>query len=415
MTSLGKYSFGMGDRFAHQAEAQLRAIIMAQTAGVHITPVWNKSYREHTTIKSKSELTRKAADKAVKRLGWESAYFTDADHINSNNVDFFLSSCDFYTIDVADYIGQACDKELQSAFIHANQKYLGKLDVTGIDEEVVITETALENVARNYLRAVVEAAELYRYIIEKRQGDPPIIEVSMDETDAAQTPDEIFLILAALSQQGVEVNTIAPKFSGRFNKGVDYVGDVELFRKEFEQDVAVLGLAIREFGFDDNLKLSIHSGSDKFSIYPIIREVINKYDTGLHVKTAGTTWLEELIGLAEAGEDGLQIARDIYRQSIDRYEELCSPYATVLDIDSSKLPSIETVDSWDSETFANTLRHVQSDTRYNLHFRQLLHVGYKIAAEMGDRYLDALKKHKQVVSQNVTVNLFERHIKRLFL
>lgn len=415
MYSLGKYSFGMGDRFAHQAEAQLRAIVMAKEAGIKITPVWNKSYREHTIIRSSSEITRQAADLAVKNLGWDSAYFTDADHINMGNVDFFLNSCDFYTIDVADYIGESCDQELQDEFINLNKKYIGRLDVRGLDAEVVISETVLTKVARNYLSAVIEAGKLYRYILKNRPGDPPIIEVSMDETEAAQTPDEIFLILAALSQQGVAVNTIAPKFSGRFNKGVDYVGDLHLFRQEFEQDVAVLELAIREFGFDKNLKLSIHSGSDKFSIYPIMGEVINKYNTGLHVKTAGTTWLEELIGLAEAGDDGLQIAKDVFRQSLDRYDELCGPYATVLDIDTSKLPSVKTVDSWDGEHFANALRHVQTDDRYNLHFRQLLHVGYKVAAEMGDRYLDALKKHRAAVGTNVTINLFDRHIKKLFL
>lgn len=415
MSSLGKYSFGMGDRFAHQAMAQLKAIKLAEQVGVHITPVWNKSYREHKTIGSRSEQTRLAADQAVKELQWESAYFTDADHINSSNVDFFLDSCDFFTIDVADYIGKSCETEVQNKFVDENRKYIGKLDVHGLEGDLVVTEALLSRVAQNYLYAAIEAGKLYRYIATHKPGAQPIIEVSMDETNEAQTPGVIFLILAALASQGVPVDTIAPKFTGRFNKGVDYNGNLEQFRQEFEQDVAVLQLAIQEFKFDPKLKLSIHSGSDKFSIYPTIKEVIRKYDAGLHVKTAGTTWLEELIGLAEAGEDGLQIARDIYEQSMTRFEELCSPYATVLDIDPGKLPAVEAVNTWDSETFANTLRHVQTEKRYNLHFRQLLHVGYKIAAEMGERYLQALEKHADVVGEHVTTNLFERHIKRLFL
>ena len=214
---------------------------------------------------------------------------------------------------------------------------------------------------------------------------------------------------------GIPLQTIAPKFSGRFNKGVDYVGDLKQFKTEFEQDVAVLKLAVREFGLSENLKLSVHSGSDKFSIYPVIREVIRKFDAGLHLKTAGTTWLEELIGLAEAGGPGLAIAKDIYRKSLDKESELCAPYASVLDIDVAHLPSAEEVSGWDSKTFVDSLRHDLNNPRYNIHFRQLLHVGYKMAAEMGLIYLSALKDNKKYIAKNVTENIFERHIKALFL
>jgi len=92
---LGKYSFGVGDRFAHQAKAQLKAIIMAKEKGVAITPVWNKSYREHQTIGSDTVATREQADLAVQGLGWRDSYLLDADHINLTNVDFFMDTCDF--------------------------------------------------------------------------------------------------------------------------------------------------------------------------------------------------------------------------------------------------------------------------------------------------------------------------------
>ena len=162
------------------------------------------------------------------------------------------------------------------------------------------------------------------------------------------------------------------------------------------------------------MKLSVHSGSDKFSLYEPIRQAIKKFDAGVHIKTAGTTWLEELIGLAEAGGDGLILAREIYAQSRHRFAELCQPYASVIDIDRAQLPTPEQVENWDSKTFTDHLRHDQSNPRYNKHFRQLLHVGYKIAAEMGEKYTDALKKHKKVIAKNVTENLYERHIKRIF-
>jgi putative heme-binding domain-containing protein len=125
----------------------------------------------------------------------------------------------------------------------------------------------------------------------------------MDETDSPQTPAELLIILAALSDQHVPIQTIAPKFTGRFNKGVDYVGDVAQFEKEFNDDLAVIAHAIKHFGLPETLKLSVHSGSDKFSIYPAIRRALQRSGAGLHVKTAGTNWLEELIGLAEAGGD----------------------------------------------------------------------------------------------------------------
>jgi hypothetical protein len=409
-----KFSFGIGDRFAHQAKAQLQAIINAKQAGVSITPVWNKSYREHTTIGSKPETTRQQADLAIKELDWNAPYLLDADHINLSNVDFFLDSSDFYTIDVADYIGKPIDEKRVSEFCSKNKKYIGSLDLPELDA-VEVTADLIKQVGQKYLCAVIEAGKIYRYIASRKGDTPFIVEVSMDETDEPQTPVELFFILAAIADQKIPIQTIAPKFSGRFNKGVDYVGDLGLFKKEFEQDVSVLKLAVKEFGLHKDLKLSVHSGSDKFSIYPIIRETIRKFNAGLHIKTAGTTWLEELIGLAEAGGKALKIAKKIYAESMDHFDELCAPYATVIDIDKNKLPSVETVNGWDGKMYSESLRHDQSNSNYNLHFRQLLHVGYKIAAKMGDTYLNTLEQNEEIVAKNVTENIFERHIKPLFL
>ena len=161
----------------------------------------------------------------------------------------------------------------------------------------------------------------------------------MDETDSPQTPSELLVILAALADEGIPVQTIAPKFTGRFNKGVDYVGDVAQFEREFNEDLAVVAYAVKQYGLPANLKLSVHSGSDKFSLYAPIRRALARFGAGLHLKTAGTTWLEELIGLAEAGGSGLALAKEIYAEALDHVEELCAPYATVIDIDSQRLPS----------------------------------------------------------------------------
>src|SRR6202044_1502107 len=93
-----------------------------------------------------------------------------------------------------------------------------------------------------------------------------VSEISMDETDSPQTPVELLIILAAIADEKIPIQTIAPKFAGRFNKGVDYVGDVKQFSKEFEEDLAAIAFAIQRYGLPNNLKLSVHSGSDKFSI-----------------------------------------------------------------------------------------------------------------------------------------------------
>src|SRR3989449_9468356 len=108
----------------------------------------------------------------------------------------------------------------------------------------------------------------------------------MDETDAPQTPVELLFILAAMGREKIPLQTIAPKFTGRFNKGVDYVGDLVQFEKEFSEDLAVIAFAIKQYGLPANLKLSVHSGSDKFSIYALIRRAIAKHGAGLHIKTA---------------------------------------------------------------------------------------------------------------------------------
>ena len=217
-----------------------------------------------------------------------------------------------------------------------------------------------------------------------------------------------------IAAEGIPAQTIAPKFSGRFNKGVDYVGNVMQFEKEFDEGLCVVAFAVRAFGLPATLKLSVHSGSDKFSIYPAINRLIKKHDAGLHVKTAGTTWLEEVIGLAESGGEGLAIAKEVYAQAHAHFDELTGPYATVIDIDRSLLPDPATVQACNSARYVNTLRHVQANPDYNLHFRQLIHVGFKIAAKMGTRYTDALAANQAIIARNVTANLFDRHIKPTF-
>src|SRR5574344_15934 len=412
---IGKYSFGVGDRFSHEGVAQLQALLKAEKEfGVSFVPVWNKSNREHQIVNTVPMETRREADAAVKALGYKGQYFVDADHINLNNVDKFIDASDFFTIDVADYIGKPADPKSVDAFVKSNARFIGKVTIPGIKEPLNVTESQVRAIANRYLFACQEAGRIYRHIAEQKGADNFVTEVSMDEVNDPQTPVEILFILSALSSEKVPVQTIAPKFTGRFNKGVDYRGDLRQFEKEFEEDLLVIDYAVKQFGMNDNLKLSIHSGSDKFSIYPIMGRLIKKYNKGIHIKTAGTTWLEENIGLAVADPKALELAKKIYVNALGRMDELTIPYATVIDIDRKALPSPETVEKWDAETYARTMRHNDSDPLYNPSFRQLIHVSYKIAAELGDEYYPALEKHSDVIAKEVIENICERHIKRLF-
>ncbi|MGO8815068.1 MAG: tagaturonate epimerase family protein [Terriglobia bacterium] len=412
---LSKYSIGVGDRFAHQAKAQLQACIEAAENSVDIIPVWNKSNREHNIIGSIPASARVAADQAVEALAWSKPYFVDADHINLSTVDKFIDACDFYTIDVADSIGQPSEAATVQAFVTRHPELVGDLRIPGVDHPFQIDPDFVVHAAGKYLAAVHEAGRIYRHIEEKKSKGRFITEVSMDETDSPQTPVELLIILAAIADEGIPIQTLAPKFTGRFNKGVDYVGDLEKFSEEFSSDVAAIAFAIREYGMHRNLKLSVHSGSDKFSIYAPIRQTLKKFDAGVHLKTAGTTWLEELIGLAEAGGEGLRLAKEIYAEAYSHREELCGPYATVIDIDPAKLPAPASVAQWSSEQFVSALRHDRKCAAYNRSFRQLLHVGFKVAAKMGTRYLDLLTAMETTIARNVTENLFARHIKPVFI
>lgn len=414
MKKLGKYSIGMGDRFGHQGSAQLKAIIAASQKGIDITPVWNKSNREHVTIGTQPADVRTEADAVTKKAGFKKPYFVDADHINIDTVDRFIEHSDFFTIDVASYIGKKAEKAEINEFIKSVENYIGHIEIPGTTISFETTIAGVTAIAEKYLFAAIKAFDIYRKI-EKIKGKGNFVtEVSMDEVPDPQTPVELFFILKMLASENLPLQTIAPKFSGRFNKGVDYVGNPEKFAKEFEADLMVIDFAIKEFGLPDNLKMSIHSGSDKFAIYPFIGRIIKKYDKGIHLKTAGTSWLEEVIGLAEAGGEALDFVKGIYLEALDHIEELCAPYADVIDIKISALPSGAEVKKWDSKKFAGALRHDQKNPHYNPNMRQLIHVGYKLAALKMDQYFRLLDANEEIVAGCVYENIYDRHIRLLF-
>jgi hypothetical protein len=415
---LEKYSIGIGDRFGRQGKAQLRAIMDAESNGALVTPVWNKSFREHSLIGTSPSDVRKEADAAVVALGWRHAYRVDADHVGLKVVDGFIEDCDFFTLDVADFIGKPAhilpEPEVK-AFVERCRGICGDLALPGLDRRISVSPEGVAEAARKYVPAVREAGRLYRHIVKARGADTFVTEVSMDETERPQTPSDMLAILAALADEAIPAQTVAPKFTGRFNKGVDYVGDLRQFAREFEEDVAVIRFAVERFGLPAGLKLSVHSGSDKFSLYPVMRRVLAAKSAGIHLKTAGTTWLEEVAGLAQSGGDGLDLAKRIYSEAYGRLAELCKPYATVIDIRIERLPTPDEVDRWDGKAFVSALEHDRTSPAFRPDLRQLVHVSFKVAAEMGPSYLAALDRHAAVIGERVRRNLYERHLKSLFV
>jgi hypothetical protein len=406
---------GVGDRFGQQGSAQMQAFQrLLEERGVKVSPVWNKSNREHTIIGTRPETVRCEADAAARDAKWTLPYYVDADHISLKNVDAFLAASDFFTLDVADFMGESAHETEVDAFMSRHDELIGTHEIEGLAESMVLTRTASAEIVRGTLFAIRQAGLLYRHILEKKGSADFVTEVSMDETLQPQSPVTLLVILAAIAEEQIPAQTIAPKFTGRFNKGVDYTGDPAVFGREFDADACVVRYAAQRFGLPENLKLSIHSGSDKFSLYPYVAETLKTRGVGVHLKTAGTTWLEEVVGLAAAGGEGLAVAKEIYVNALPRFDELCAPYATVIDIQKERLPRISDIEAWDAERFVSELQHVQSNPRFNPDFRQFLHVSFKVAAEMGNRYLDAVKSNEAVVSRQVTDNIYERHLLPIF-
>lgn len=236
----------------------------------------------------------------------------------------------------------------------------------------------------------------------------------MDEVAQPQSPAELLFFLKMAADEKIPLQTIAPKFSGRFNKGIDFEGNPERFAEEFETYLKIIDYGVKEFGLPENLKMSIHSGSDKFSIYPLIGNLIKKHGKGIHVKTAGTTWLEEVTGLALSGGEALEFVKEIYSGSLEKIDELTSPYTGVINIETSSLPSRKEVSKWSAAKFADSIRNVAENSNYNPGMRQLIHVAYKLAALRKAEYFRLLEKNEKIISKCVYENLYTRHICKLF-
>ncbi|MGE5359850.1 MAG: tagaturonate epimerase family protein, partial [Bacteroidales bacterium] len=315
-----KASAGMGDRLGLATPGHVRAM---RAVGGTLAPIFaQQSIREMTRTGRSPQQVVDDATWGAFREGWSGAVGADADHIkNTADADRCLAAgFTLFTVDPGEHVrdvnrpaselreafGALPWAELEDCEADARQRYVGRtFDAEG--QLIRFDEATLQTAAIKYGHAVLHVGRVYRHIARSARPGTFELEVSVDETDAPTTAAEHVWVATELKRLGVRWVSLAPRFVGRFEKGVDYQGDLAEFERQFAQHAAIA----RHVG---PYKISIHSGSDKFLIYPIAA----KYTQGLvHLKTAGTSYLEAIRVIAKRDA---ALFREIMQFAIDRYE-----------------------------------------------------------------------------------------------
>jgi hypothetical protein len=288
-----------------------------------------QSIRELDRTQRTADDVLDAASWAVFQEGYTAGFGADADHLKTNeDIDRYAAAgFTMYTFDPsAHVINEAATLPFADVRARAKELVLGELDLQGVlaryagktfrlDDGSVLAPDE-EEITRAYVKyggVIIAAAKLYRHLRQKHAAIPTEMELSVDETDIPTTPTEHLFIAGELKRLGVEWVSLAPRFIGDFEKGVDYRGDLDVFKREYLQHLAIAKLL-------GPYKISIHSGSDKFSIYRVIGSIRKG---AVHVKTAGTSYLEALRTVAQAEP---QLLRSILDYARGQYEESRKSY-----------------------------------------------------------------------------------------
>ena len=297
-TTLGlKKSFGFGDRLGLATPGHLAA-----ARAFAFAPIFaQQSIREMARTQRTPEEVMRAAREALARAGYTGAWGADADHLKTPEDVRRTAAAGFcfFTIDPSEFVNNQADRmpadalEAEVAKIETDaarpdpgwkQFYLNQRFDIGGGLALQFTRESLLRAAVKYGRAIAHSAFLAGHIVRANPGRPFEIEVSVDETDSPTSPLEHLFFGLELKRRQVPVVSLAPRFVGDFEKGIDYRGDLNQFEASLREHVAIAR-------FCGPYKISVHSGSDKFSAYPIIGRVCGDL---LHVKTAGTSYLEAL-------------------------------------------------------------------------------------------------------------------------
>jgi hypothetical protein len=377
-------SFGFGDRIGLATPGHIAAV-----KGTKFAPVFaQQSVRENARTGRTLQQVMEDAKRAVDAAGWDAPWGADADHLKS--VDelgpFVEAGYTFFTVDPGEHVDNAADTDtvdvLKQKIGGSNWDELSALYLSGNGEQAwgQFDAESLMWASVKYSRAIQHVAMMFKHLSELK--DEFDFEMSVDETDAPTTPLEHFFIASELTRAGVKFTSLAPRFIGRFEKGVDYIGDLSALDTELEEHAAVTA----HFG---TYKLSLHSGSDKLSVYPLLAK---HWGERLHVKTAGTSYLEALRVMAKHEPD---LFLKIYTLGRERYETDRQTYHVSAEL--SKLP--ETDD----------LPALLDD----FHAREVLHVSFGSAlAQYGTELKAALVKYDDVYFEGLKAH-FEKHLNLL--
>jgi hypothetical protein len=357
-------SFGFGDRLGLANAGHIRSL-----KGSDFQPILaQQSIRELSRTNRKPEMVMDAAVWAVFQEGYKNGFGSDADHLKTKeDIDLMLEAgFTMFTFDPSEHVDNNADNyneetlfkiasalpwnELKDSFPAAEKRYANK--EFRISENFSIKVTVLDflRAYSKYGKAIAHIKKMYDYIGSKCDFTQFEVEVSVDETDSVTSPFEHFFFVNELNRLNVKFISLAPRFVGAFEKGIDYKGDLEIFKLEYQKHLAIT----RYFG---NYKISLHSGSDKFSVYRVIGSL---KDAKTHVKTAGTSYLEALKVVAEKNPE---LFRTILDFSRGLYETEKKSYHVSADI--SKVKS------------GNELNDEQLISLFDLNdARQVLHVTF---------------------------------------
>ena len=377
-------SFGLGDRLGIATTGHIRLFEKYDAYPIFA----QQSIRELTLTNRTFEDILDAATFAVFREGFKKGWGADGDHLKTaKDVKHALSlGFTMITLDCSEHIKNNITDENAPALPPGYaEKYLNKNFDIGENTKLSFTEAELKKIAAIYGGAIGFAKEMYNKFLKKAKK-PADFEISIDETSTPTTPLEHYFVAKELADAGVKFATMAPRFCGEFQKGIDYIGDI----RQFEKEIKVHAVIARHFGY----KLSIHSGSDKFTVFPYIgRETKGVF----HVKTAGTNWLEAM-RVAAAADPGLY--REIHKYAISAFDEARKYYHVTTDI--KKIPDVDKMGDRDLPGLFG-----QNDSRQLIHITYGLILGkknsdgsfafrdrlYKLWREKEGAYTQALVKH----------------------
>lgn len=366
-------SAGFGDRLGLATPGHIKAL--RHVAG-NIAPVFaQQSIRENARTHRTPKDVLNAAVWAAFRADWREGFGADADHVKleADVDDCVRAGYSLFTFDPGDFVHRPCSwSELEDTRSNAVRRYTRRRIA-----DVEIMPEAVDRALAKYGKVVVRASELYRHL-RSVATSPVEVEISVDETEDPTSPAEHVFLVTELRRLGVEFISLAPRFEGRFEKGVDYIGSVARFARSFAQHADIA----RELG---PYKLSLHSGSDKFAIYEMAARLSGRM---VHLKTAGTSYLEALRVVAHIDPN---LFGEIFQLALERFPIERATYHVSADVDRARLtPGSDALDQFDT--------------------RQILHVTFgSVLDRYGDQILELLRRHAAAYTATIEKH-FIRHL-----